>query len=96
MNNNNCIWACFIFIKICVYDLGQGWATLIVTRARIDFSFKPRGQITNPRLHTFYIDLLNLIFIEGNQSIINVICFYSYYSFFNSFGPFFEKSLNIL
>ncbi len=38
-------------------------------------SFIPRGQITNPRPHTFYTVLLSFLFIERNESIINVICF---------------------
>ncbi len=39
------------------------------------FSFLPRGQITNPRPHTFHTILLNFLFIERNESIINVIYF---------------------
>ncbi len=39
------------------------------------FSFIPMGQITNPHIYTFYIVLINFLFIEGNQSIINVIFF---------------------
>ncbi len=38
-------------------------------------SFIPRGQITNPRPHTLYTVLLSFLFIERNESIINVICF---------------------
>ncbi len=34
------------------------------------FSFIPRGQITNPRPHTFNTDLLNFLFIERNERII--------------------------
>ncbi len=52
--------------RVSPVTLDQGWATLIVTRARMFFSFIPRGQITNPRLHTFHIVFLNLLFIEGN------------------------------
>ncbi len=39
------------------------------------FSFIPRDQIINPRPHTFYTVLLNLIFIEKNERIINIIRF---------------------
>ncbi len=34
-------------------------------------SFIPRGQITNPRPHTFYTVLLSFLFIERNESICN-------------------------
>ncbi len=61
----------FIFLKEknCVFykhSSTSGMGNFESDEGQYFFSFIPRGQITNPRPHTFYIVLLNLLFIERN------------------------------
>ncbi len=58
-----------------VYSSKPGMGNFESDEGQHFFSFLPRGQITNPRPHTFYTILLNFLFIQRNESIINVICF---------------------